>query len=225
MSDKKTVETGDQEIVDKAIGFWEKNSKKIITVSLAVIVVVGGYLGYKNLIQLPKEQKANEELFAAENNFRKDSFNLALNGSGSTPGFLKVISKYSGTKAANLAHYYAGASYLQMGEFQKAVDQLSDFSPKGAKQVEAKAEGLLGDAYAELKKNDDAIAHYKNAGTIFEEDQAISSEYLFRGAMLSEMTGKTDQAIELYQILKDKYPRTDKGFIVDKYLARLGVVK
>jgi TolA-binding protein len=177
------------------------------------------------LIQLPKEQKANEELFAAESNFRKDSFNLALNGSGSTPGFLKVISKYSGTKAANLAHYYAGASYLQMGEYQKAVDQLSDFSANGAKQVEAKAEGLLGDAYAELKKNDDAITHYKNAGTIFEEDQAISSEYLFRGAMLSEMTGKTDQAIELYQILKDKYPRTDKGFIVDKYLARLGVVK
>lgn len=225
MSDKKTIETGDQEIVDKAIGFWEKNSKKVITISIAVIVVVGGYLGYKNLIQMPKEQKANEELFTAENYFRKDSFNLALNGSGSTPGFLKVISKYSGTNAANLAHYYAGASYLQLGEFQKAVDQLSDFSAKGAKQVEAKAEGLLGDAYAELKKNDDAIAHYKNAGTIFEEDQAISSEYLFRGAMLSEMTGKTDQAIELYQILKDKYPRTDKGFIVDKYLARLGVVK
>ncbi len=225
MSDKKTVDTADQEVVDKAIGFWEKNSKKIITVSVAIIVVVGGYLGYKNIIQLPKEQKANEELFAAENNFRKDSFNLALNGSGSTPGFLKVISKYSGTKAANLAHYYAGASYLQMGEFQKAVDQLSDFNAQGAKQVEAKAQGLLGDAYAELKKNDDAIAHYKTAGTIFEEDQAISSEYLFRGAMLSEMSGKTDQAIELYQILKDKYPRTDKGFIVDKYLARLGVVK
>jgi len=225
MSDKKTVDTGDQEVVDKAIGFWENNSKKIITISVAIIVVVGGYLGYKNLIQLPKEQKANEELFAAENNFRKDSFNLALNGSGSTPGLLKVISKYSGTKAANLAHYYAGASYLQMGEYQKAVDQLSDFSANGAKQVEAKAEGLLGDAYAELKKNDDAIAHYKNAGTIFGEDQAISSEYLFRGAMLSEMTGKTDQAIELYQILKDKYPRTDKGFIVDKYLARLGIVK
>lgn len=225
MSDKKTVDTADQEVVDKAIGFWEKNSKKIITVSVAVIVVVGGYLGYKNLIQLPKEQKANEELFAAENNFRKDSFNLALNGSGSTPGFLKVISKYGGTKAANLAHFYAGASYLQMGDFQKAVDQLNDFNANGAKQVEAKAEGLLGDAYAELKKNDDAIAHYKKAGTIFEEDQAIASEYLFRGAMLSEMSGKNDQAIELYQILKDKYPRTDKGFIVDKYLARLGAVK
>lgn len=121
MSDKKTVDTGDQEVVDKAIGFWEKNSKKIITVSVAIIVIVGGYLGYKNFIQMPKEQKANEELFAAENYFRKDSFNLALNGAGSTPGFLKVISKYSGTKAANLAHFYAGASYLQLGEFQKQL--------------------------------------------------------------------------------------------------------
>ena len=29
MSDKKTVDTGDQEVVDKAIDFWENNSKKI----------------------------------------------------------------------------------------------------------------------------------------------------------------------------------------------------
>jgi hypothetical protein len=37
MSDKKTVDTGDQEVVDKAIGFWENNSKKIITVSVAIL--------------------------------------------------------------------------------------------------------------------------------------------------------------------------------------------
>lgn len=225
MSDKKTVDTADQDVVNKAIGFWETNSKKIIIATVSLILVVGGYFGYDNFIQLPKEQKANEALFAAENYFRKDSFNIALNGTGSTAGFLKVISNYGGTKAANLAHFYAGASFLQMGEFQKAVDQLSAFNANGAKQVEAKAEGLLGDACAELKKNDEAIAHYKNAGTLFEEDQAISSEYLFRGALLAEMNGKTDVAIDLYQILKEKYPRTDKGFIVDKYLARMGILK
>ena len=53
----------------------------------------------------------------------------------------------------------------------------------------------------------------------------ISSEYLFRAALLTEMSGKNDEAIELYQQLKDKYPRTEKGFVVDKYLARLGVTK
>jgi tetratricopeptide (TPR) repeat protein len=225
MTDTKIKAGTDQETVDKAMGYWEKNSKKVITAAIAVIVVVGGYLGYKNLVQIPGEQKANEDLFAAENNFRKDSFNLALNGVANTPGFLKVISKHGGTKAANLAHLYAGQCYLQLGEYQKAVDQLEDFSANGAKQVEAKAEGLLGDALAELKKNDDAIAHYRKAGTLFPDDQAISSEYLFRGALLSEMSGKEDQAVEMYQLIKDLYPRTEKGFIIDKYLARVGATK
>jgi tetratricopeptide (TPR) repeat protein len=225
MTDTKNRSGNDQEVVDKAMGYWEKNSKKVLTVTLAVILLVGGYLGYKNLVQLPGEQKANEDLFAAENYFRKDSFNLALNGMGNTPGFLKVISKHGGSKAANLAHLYAGECYLHLGEFQKAVDQLEDFSANGAKQVEAKAEGLLGDALAELKKNEDAISHYKKAGTIFPDDQAISSEYLFRGALLSELSGKNDQALEMYQLIKDLYPRTEKGFIIDKYLARLGATK
>ncbi|MFZ9588992.1 MAG: tetratricopeptide repeat protein [Chitinophagaceae bacterium] len=224
MSDRK-IENADQEVVDKAIGFWQSYGKKL-SIGLAVVVVaIGGYWAYGNFVQQPKEIKANEDIFAAENLFRKDSFALALNGTAGTPGFLKIMDKHSGTKAANLAHLYAGESYLQLGEYQKAIDQLNAFKAGGAKQIEAKVEGLLGDACAELKKNDEAIEHYKKAGTLFADDQAISSEYLFRGALLSEIAGKNDQAIELYQILKDKYPRTDKGFVVDKYLARLGVTK
>lgn len=224
MTEKKSIETADQEVVDKAIGFWEKYSKRVLTIAGVIIVVVGGYFSYTQFIMLPKEQKASEELFTAESNFRRDSFNLALNGAGATPGFLKVISKFGGTDAANLAHLYAGECHLQLGEFQKAIDQIGKFDANGARQIEAKAEGLLGDAYAELKKTDDAISHYKKAGTLFEEDQAISSEYLFRGGLLSEMNGKNDDAIELYRIIKNKYPRTEKGFIIDKYLARLGAI-
>jgi predicted negative regulator of RcsB-dependent stress response len=225
MSEKKNPSQADQESVNQVIGVWEKNSKKIIYVSVAIIVLVGGYLGYKYLIQAPKELKASEELYTAESNFRKDSFNLALNGANGSAGLLKVISKYGGTAAGNLARLYAGESYLQIGEFQKAIDQLENFNSGGAKQVEAKVEGLLGDAYAELKKNDEAIEHYRKAGTTFPEDQAMSSEYLFRGGLLSEMSGKTDNAVELYQIIKDKYPRTEKGFVIDKYLARLGSIQ
>jgi tetratricopeptide (TPR) repeat protein len=168
---------------------------------------------------------ASEELFFAESNFRKDSFNIALNGAQGKAGFLKVISKYGSTAAGNIAHLYAGECYMQLGEFQKAVQHLEDFNPGAATQVEAKVTGLLGDAYAELKKNNEAIDLYAKAGSLFPEDQSISSEYLFRGALLAEISGKTEKAIELYQQIKDKYPRTDKGFVVDKYLARLGVVK
>jgi len=215
----------EQETLSTLTAFWQKTGKKLSIVVGAIVVIVLGYFAYDSYIQNPKELKASEELFTAENYFRKDSFNLALNGSGNVPGFLKVISKYDGTKSANLAKLYAGICLLKTGQYQKAIEQLEDFDSKGSNQVEAKAEGLLGDAYSELKKNEEAFNHYKNAGNLFPEDQAISSEYLFRAALLSEVMGKKEQAVELYQVVKDKYPRTEKGFVVDKYLARLGAVK
>jgi tetratricopeptide (TPR) repeat protein len=225
MADVKFEEIEPEEIVVRAKGFWEKNSKTILIASTAVILLVGGYLGYKYFVQMPAEEKAQEEIFSAEQYFRNDSLALALNGNATSSGFLKVIKKYGSTKTGNIARLYAGECYLHLGDYNNAVKYLKDFNANGAKQVEAKAEGLLGDAYSELKKTDDAVSHYRKAGTLFPEDQAISSEYLFRAALLLEMNGKTKEAGELYQEVKDKFPRTEKGFIVDKYLARLGTGK
>ena len=225
MADVKFEEIEPEEIVVRAKGFWEKNSKTILIASTAVILLVGGYLGYKYFVQMPAEEKAQEEIFSAEQHFRNDSLALALNGNATSSGFLKVIKKYGSTKTGNIARLYAGECYLHLGDYNNAVKYLKDFNANGAAQVEAKAQGLLGDAYSELKKTDDAVSHYRKAGTLFPEDQAISSEYLFRAALLLEMNGKTKEAGELYQEVKDKFPRTEKGFIVDKYLARLGTGK
>ena len=221
----KTHPEPEVETIEKVRGFWEKNSKNILIASVAVIVLVGGYLGYKYLVQIPNETKAQEAIYKAENNFKRDSINLALNGNSGTPGFLKVIKSYGGTKAGNLAKLYAGESYLHLGDYKNAIKYLEEFDANGAKQVEARVHGLLGDAHSELKQNDKAVSHYKKAGSIFPEDALASSEYLFRAGLLLEMQGKNKEAIEVYQEIKNKFPRTEKGFIIDKYLARLGVTK
>jgi TolA-binding protein len=225
MSEKHNQEQDTEQFVASAKNFWDKYSKKIVMVSTAIIVLGGGWLAYKNFVQLPNEEKASEEIFRAEENFRKDSIALALNGNASTPGFLKVINKYGNTGAGNIARLYAGECYLHLGDFQNAVKYIEDFKHNGALQLGAKAEGLLGDAYSEMKKTDDAVKHYKKAAATFPEDQALSSEYLFRAAMLLEIAGKNDEAIKTYQELKEKFPRTEKGFSADKYLARLGAIK
>ncbi len=213
------------ELLDRAKGFWEKNNKNITYISIALIILIGGYLGYKYLIQVPTEKKAQDEIFKAEMNFRSDSLQLALNGNNSTPGFLKVIKNYGGTPSGNLAKLYAGECYLQLGEFKKSIEQLESFNGGGAKQVEAKVQGMLGDANAELKNNAKAISHYQKAGSIFESDINMSSEYLFRAGMLLEIEGKNAEAIKLYQQIKEKFPRTERGYSIDKYLARLGATK
>lgn len=213
------------ELLEKAKGFWEKNNKSVTYIFLALIIVIGGYLGYKYLIQVPTEKKAQDEIFKAEMNFRNDSLQLALNGNNSTSGFLKVIKNYGGTPSGNLAKLYAGECYLQLGEFKKSIEQLESFNAGGAKQVEAKVQGMIGDAYAELKQNEKAITHYRNAGSIFESDLNLSSEYLFRAGLLLEIEGKNADAIKVYQEIKEKFPRTERGYSIDKYLARLGATK
>jgi tetratricopeptide (TPR) repeat protein len=222
MSAKTQVEPEQIEVLERAKGFWEKNSRMILYISSAVILLAGGYLAYKYLIVLPNEEKAQEEIYKAETNFRKDSLSLALNGNNSTPGFLKVIKKYGNTRTGNLAKFYAGECYLQLGDYKNAVKYLEEFDAHGAKQIEARGEGLLGDAYAEMKQNDKALEHYKKAGSIFPEDALLSSEYLFRAGMLYEIMGKNKEAIEQYKMIKEKFPRSEKGYNIDKYLARLG---
>ncbi len=203
--------------------FWIKNQKGIIYAISAIILVVGGYFIYQSYFQAPKEQKAAEAMWKAEEYFRMDSSRLALNGDGPNQGFLKIISNHSGTKAANLAKFYAGASYLKVGDFTNAIKYLNDFTTDD-KLISARAAGLLGDAYAESGKKKEAIDKYRKAGTMFPDDTNNSPEYLFRAGLLYQDLGQNQEAIDMFKIIKNKYASTQRGFEIDKYLARLGSV-
>jgi hypothetical protein len=223
MSDKHEV-THEHQPLAKAQGFWQQYQKMVIGAAAVVVIGIAGWFGYNEYIVKPKEEKAAEALFKAEEYFRMDSSNLALNGDGQTRGALYVIKNFSGTKAANLAHFYAGVSYLKLGDFNNAVKYLKDFSTD-AKQIQLLAYGALGDAYAEQNKTDDAISYYKKAGSTFDKDDNNSAEYLFRAALLLETKGKNEEALALYKEIKEKFPKTDKGFQADRYIYRLSIEK
>ena len=175
------------------------------------------------------ERLANEFLnkgdnAKAEEYFKNDSLNLALNGDGTNKGFLYVIKNYGGSKSGELANFYAGNIFLRNGDFNNAIKYLKDFSTD-SKQIQMIAYGRLGDAYSELKKNDEAVDHYKKAGHAFPEDEFNASEFLFRAGYLLESLGKNSEAIEVYKEIKQKYPRTEKGFSIDKFIYRLSLEK
>lgn len=213
--------SAEERLVDTARDFWYKNNKVITYVLAGLVVIVGGYFAWKTFYKAPLETKAAEAIWKAEDYFKQDSFQLALNGDGISQGFLKVISKYDGTKSGNLAKFYAGASYLHLGDFNNAIKYLKDFSTDQV-EVKLRATGLLGDAYSELGKKQEAIDYYKRAGTLFDEDDVNSPEYLFRAAMLNQEMGKNKDAIELLHMIKDKYPNSQRAFEADKYLGKLG---
>ena len=219
--EQPVVKSTEEKVVDKARDFWGKNNKVITYVLVGLVVVIGGFYAYKNFFKGPAEAKASEAIWKAEDYFRQDSFQLALQGDGMNIGFIKAISKHDGTKAGNLAKFYAGACYMQLGDFNNAVKYLKDFSTNQV-EVKLRATGLLGDAYSELGKKQDAIDEYKKAGTLFDKDDVNSPEYLFRAAMLNQELGKNNDAIELLKMIKDKYPQSQRTQDVEKYLGKLG---
>ena len=211
----------EEKVVDSARDFWGKNNK-VITYALAgLVVIVGGYFAYTRFYKAPAEAKAAEAIWKAESYYGVDSFKLALEGDGQNGGFLKAIKTHSGTKAGNLAQFYAGSCYMQLGDFNNAIKYLKDFSTNQV-EVEVRATGLLGDAYSELGKKQEAIDYYKKAANLFDKDDINSPEYLFRAAMLNQELGKNKEAIELLHQIKDKYPSSQRAFEVDKYLGKLG---
>lgn len=222
MSEKKIEQTERIEAVNKLDAFWKKNQKVITYVAVAVIVVVGGWYAYKEFVVKPNEEKAQAAIFKAEEFYRADSLQLALNGKGNDKGFLYVIKNYGGTKSGELARYYAGISYLRLQDFDNAIKYLKEFDTE-SKLVQAIAWGRLADAYSEKGDRSKAVDLYKKAGRHFPEEELNSSEFLFRAAQLLEVDNKKDEAVDLYKEIRQKFPKTDKGGQADRYIYRLEV--
>jgi tetratricopeptide (TPR) repeat protein len=245
MADKNVQTVVAEEVnpaVVKAKDFWTKFSKPIIYVGSAIILLGGAWLAYKNFVIAPKQQKANETIFAAETLFgkmvqagtyTKDTVNTILNGGADgenkVVGLLTIIKNYSGSNAANLAQYMAGASYLHIGEFDKAIKHLKEFDGNGASQVQSDAYRMLGDAYAEKKNNSDAMSYYQKAvAAASSKDDRTLFLSLSRAAEFCEATGKNDEAIKYLKQIKEQitpsfFQQNRIEFDADKYLAKLGV--
>ncbi|TRZ75273.1 MAG: tetratricopeptide repeat protein [Bacteroidetes bacterium] len=213
-----------EEAFSKTEQFIEKNQKIILIVVGAIILVVLGYFGFKRLYLAPREKEAQSQMFMAEKYFEMDSLTKALKGDGNYLGFLDIMDQYKFTKSANLSHYYAGICYLKKGEFQNAIDQLSDFS-SGDELVAPMAIGAMGDAYMELNNTDKAIDCYLKAADKRKND-LTSPMFLMKTGMAYELAGKNDLALKTYIRIKTEFSRTNEGREIDKYIARLnGLVK
>ena len=203
----------EEQQVTKTEAFFEKYQKAIIGGVVAVIVIIVGVILFNNYYLQPRADKASTELAKSQELFDQQQYDKAL------VGFQQVAADYSSTDAGNLAQLYIGICQANLGKWQEAVNALEQFSGKGDQMISPAAEGALGNAYANLNQLDKAVEHLKKAAKMA-DNNSLSPTFLIQAGEMLESQGKKDEALKLYQEVKEKYFQSMQYQSIDKYIER-----
>jgi tetratricopeptide (TPR) repeat protein len=146
---------------------------------------------------------------------------MALNGdSANFKGFAKLADEYSSTQAGNLANLYAGLCYAKLDKWEDAVKYLEKYDGADDQMISPAAEGALGNAYAHLNQLDNAVSHLKKAAEKA-DNNSLSPTFLIQAGEILESQGKNDEALKLYQTVKEKYFNSMASQTIDAYIERV----
>ncbi|MCS2624153.1 MULTISPECIES: tetratricopeptide repeat protein [Bacteroides] len=213
-----------EDALTQSEAFLIKYKNAIIGGVVAVIIIVAGFIMYKNLYAEPREEKAQAALFKGQEYFEQDAFEQALNGDSiGYTGFLKVADEYSGTKAANLAKAYAGICYAQLGKYEEAVKMLDSFNGKD-QMVAPAILGAAGNCYAQLGQLDKAVSTLLSAADKA-DNNTLSPIFLIQAGEILVKQGKYDDAVNAYTKIKDKYFQSYQAMDIDKYIEQAKLMK
>ena len=214
MANKNQQQAAAQEQqVSKTEAFFEKNKKAIIISVVAIIAIIVCASLTNTYYFQPRQEEASTELAKSQELFQQDQYEKALEG------FKKVASDYNSTQAGNLAQLYIGLCQANLGKWQEAVNALENFSSKGDQMISPAAEGALGNAYANLKQFDKAVEHLKKAASKA-DNNSLSPTFLIQAGEILESQGKKDEALKLYQEVKEKYFQSMQYQTIDAYIER-----
>ena len=213
-----------EDALTQSEAFLIKYKNAIIGGVVAVIIIVAGFIMYKNLYAEPREEKPQAALFKGQEYFEQDAFEQALNGDSiGYTGFLKVADDYSGTKAANLAKAYAGICYAQLGKYEEAVKMLDSFNGKD-QMVAPAILGAAGNCYAQLGQLDKAASTLLSAADKA-DNNTLSPIFLIQAGEILVKQGKYDDAVNAYTKIKDKYFQSYQAMDIDKYIEQAKLMK
>lgn len=208
--------------ISKSEQFIENNQKLIIGSIAAILVVVLAIFGINKFVSQPRQQKANEAIFAAEQYFAQGDYNAALYGDSTSNdkysvGLLQVIDKYGSTKAGKRAKYEAGICFLHLGKYQEALKYMDKYNGKD-QLTPVFNEMMKGDAEAEQGNTAAAIKHYEKAANM-DKNPVTAPFALFKAGVCYLMSENNAKAIECFKSVKNDYPESSLFAEMDGFIA------
>ncbi len=210
-----------EQSLNQSEAFFFKYKKAIIATVVALVVIVAGVVLYKTYVSGPKEIKASTAIAKGQELFMAGDYQKALTGdSANFKGFVKLADEYSSTAAGNLANLYAGLCSAKLNKWEDAAKYLENFDGADDQMISPAAEGALGNVYAHLNQLDKAVSHLKKAAEKA-DNNSLSPTFLIQAGEILESQGKNDEALKLYQTVKEKYFNSMAYQTIDGYIERV----
>lgn len=197
--------------------FFEKYKKAILYGGGGLLAIIIIALLTHQFYITPRNNKANESIFRAEQAFLDGNYEKALNGDGESMGFLAVIDEFKNTKAGNIACLYAAKCYEATGKYQEAIDMIDKFSGCGDMLISPAATAMKGNCYAHLDQKDKAAELLVKAA-LEADNNTISPTCLLQAGQLYASLNQNDKALDCYKKIKEKYQQSNIYYEIDKYI-------
>lgn len=196
------------------------NKQKPLLYGIGIIAVLAAGFYYITQIYLPEQEvEAQEAMYMAQFNFENKNFEKALNGDGKHKGFNYIKDNYSFTKAKKIAALYAGISNLNLGKYDKAIDDLKGYSTD-VSEIQALAYSALGDAYAEKNNMSEAIAYYEKAAKET-KNNVLAPRLAMKAGKAFEVKKNMAKALEMFKYVKTEFPNSQEAGLADIYITKV----
>ena len=180
---------------------WYKGHQRAATgIGIAVVAAVG--LSWwtavsKGKVEAAASQKLSEARLALE------SHNYPLAASE----LAQVVENYSGSKAAEQANLLLAETRLDQGQTEQAIDLLKRITTSTGRDFVAQAYGLLGAAYENAERPQDAATAYETAAT-HAQFPFQRAQYLSEAGRCWTVVGDTAKAVADYLTIVSKMDST-----------------
>ena len=221
LGSKKIEQTQENEnIVTKILSFFNKYQNIIYGVIIGVLVIVLAILAFNRFYVQKKNAEAASQIQQPIRWLTQGdtaSLKKALEGDGENDGFLDIASGYKLSRTSNTANYYAGLTYLKLGQKDEAMEYLKKFKKKEAVLWYA-CQATIGDLYDEQGDETNAISYYEKA--VKGKDPFFTPIALFKLGQMYERKGDWKKALDAYETIeKDFYTEYNK-MSVAQYVER-----
>ena len=215
MKDNKTREELSQEVKTTSLenkpelrganGFIQKHWKMIITMSVAVIILVGLILLFRANSE-KNELNASKALARIETYFLEGQYEVSLYAPDSLPmirgekviGLIKIVEEYGSTKAGERAALYVADAFYQLSKFSDAKVYYEKTINSSVPEI--KIGGYAGTAACDERngKLQDAAENYLKAVNLI-DDEGLKMRYMYFAGLCKEKAGKPEEAKNIYR--------------------------